>query len=209
MGNPYYGELCVKSYILCVEKSDALIWFLICFCWRGMENRLNDASRPIQKHNNSLYTKEGLHPLPYGSQTEHANLQQCLWLCLGFHRIWGVELDVYTSRRFLYRFRCQCSQQLRLLSSLSHLTKHHLMTVPSMHASSHGDHTRSTVVHLYCILVMWWVHRFRLGFLVIPLFSCLLLTCLALSTCWCFAIWTTIANSEERKAVVRAWNRHE
>jgi hypothetical protein len=47
-----------------------------------MENRLNDASRPIHKHN-SLYTKEGLHPLPYGSQTEHANLQQRLWLCLG------------------------------------------------------------------------------------------------------------------------------
>lgn len=140
MGNPYYGEQCVKSYILCVEKSDALIWFLICFCWRGMENRLNDASRPIHKHN-SLDTKEGLHPLPYGSQTEHANLQQRLWLCLGFHRIWGVELDVYTSRRFLYRFRCQCSQQLRLSSSLSHLTKHHLMTVPSMGS-----------------ILTWWAH---------------------------------------------------
>jgi hypothetical protein len=24
MGNPYYGEQCVKSYIFCVEKSDAL-----------------------------------------------------------------------------------------------------------------------------------------------------------------------------------------
>src|SRR3990170_6057093 len=30
--------------------------------------------------------------------------------------------------------------------------------------------------------------RVHHGFLVIPLFSCLLLTCLALSACWCFAI---------------------
>jgi hypothetical protein len=37
-----------------------------------------------------------------------------------------------------------------------------------------------------------WKREMHHGFLVIPLFSCLLLTCLALSACWCFAIRTTL-----------------
>lgn len=42
------------------------------------------------------------------------------------------------------------SGEQRQLSSLYHLTNPHLMTVPSMHASSHGDHTRSTVLLYTC-----------------------------------------------------------